>query len=86
MHAEFFCRFALIAAMTRKNLEDVLFLKLPHRVGVTDTSGVHLEDEVVEFAFQSRVFLFVEWTWALVGIRLHDYIRLGLQATFDPIR
>ncbi len=57
MHAEFFCRFTLIAAVTRKNLEDELFLKLAYRVGITDTSGVHLENEVVEFAFQSRVFL-----------------------------
>ena len=60
VHAEFFCRFALVAAMTRKNLEDVLSLKLAHRVGITDTSGVHLEDEVVEFAFQSRGLPFSE--------------------------
>lgn len=54
MHAELLSGFALITAMTRKNLEDVLLLKLAHRVGVSNTSGVHLEDEVVEFAFQSR--------------------------------
>jgi hypothetical protein len=57
VHAEFFSGFALIAAMTRKNLEDVALLKLAHRVGVDDTSGVHLENEIVEFAFQSRSFL-----------------------------
>jgi hypothetical protein len=35
---------------------------------------VHLEDEVVEFAFQSRSLPFVEWTRALVGNRLEqDY-------------
>lgn len=74
MHAEFLSSFALIAAVTRKNLEDVLLLKLAHRVGVSNTSGVHLEDEVVEFAFQSRSLPFVEWTWPLVGNRLEqDY-------------
>ena len=74
MHAEFLGGFALIAAVTRKNLENVLLLKLAHRVGVSNTSGVHLEDEVVEFAFQSRSLPFVEWTWALVGSRLEqDY-------------
>jgi hypothetical protein len=60
VHAEFLSRFTLIAAMTRKNLEDVLSLKLAHRVGVSNTSGVHLEDEVVEFAFQSRSLPFLE--------------------------
>jgi hypothetical protein len=34
---------------------------------------VHLEDEVVEFAFQSRGLPFVECTWVLVGIHLNDY-------------
>jgi hypothetical protein len=57
VHAELLRRFTLIAAVTRENLENVLLLKLTHRVGVSDTGGVHLEYEVVEFAFQSRVFL-----------------------------
>ena len=61
MHAELFSCFALIAAMTRKYLEDVPLLKLTHRVGVSNTSGVHLEDEVVEFAFQSRRLPFVKF-------------------------
>ncbi len=73
MHAELFCRFTLIAAVTRKYLEDVLLLKLAHGVGISNTSSVHLEDEVVEFAFQSRGLPFVEWRGALVGIQLHDY-------------
>jgi hypothetical protein len=60
VHPEFLCRFTLIAAVTRKNLENVLLLKLTHRVGVSNTSGVHLEDEVVEFAFQSRGLPFSE--------------------------
>ena len=85
MHAELFCRFTLIAAVTRKNLENVLFLELAHRVGVTDSSGVHLEDEVVEFAFQSRVFLL----WSGHGPWLgSDYMmtRLTLKTALDPIR
>jgi hypothetical protein len=57
VHAEFFRRFTLIAAVTRENLEDVLLLKFAHRVGISNTGSVHLEYEVVEFAFQSRVFL-----------------------------
>ena len=60
MHTEFFCSFALIAAMTRKHFKDVALFKLTHRVGISDTSGVHLEDEVVEFAFQSQMLPFVE--------------------------
>jgi hypothetical protein len=50
-----------------------VLLKLAHRVGVSDTSGVHLEDEVVEFAFQSRRLPFVELTWTLVGNQLCAY-------------
>jgi len=67
VHAQLFCGLTLIAAMTRENLEDVALLKFPHSVGVTDTGGVHLEDEIVEFAFQSRSFLFVELTWSWFG-------------------
>lgn len=55
MHPKFLRRLALVSTMTRKNLKDVLLLKLAHCLGVGDTSGVHLENEVVEFAFQSRV-------------------------------
>lgn len=73
MHAELLRCFALIATMTRKHLEDVTFLKLTHRVGVSNTSGVHLEDEVVEFAFQSRRLPFVEFMLALVWSRLQGY-------------
>jgi hypothetical protein len=85
VHAELFCRFTLIAAVARKNLENVLLLKLSHRVGVTDTSGVHLEDEVIEFAFQSRVFLFWNGHGPWLG---SDYMmtRLRLQTALDPIR
>jgi hypothetical protein len=72
VHAEFFRRFTLIAAVTRKNLENELFLKLAHRVGVTDTSGMHLEDEVVEFAFQSQVFLLWNVYGPWLGSELHD--------------
>jgi hypothetical protein len=39
-----------------------LLLELTYRVSVGNTSGVHLEDEVVEFAFQSRVLPFIELT------------------------
>jgi hypothetical protein len=60
MHAQLLSRFTLIAAVTRKNLEDVLSLKFAHSVGVSNTSGVHLEDEIVEFAFQSRGLPFSE--------------------------
>jgi len=73
--------------MTRKNLEDVLFLKLAYRVGVTDTSGMHLEDEVVEFAFQSQVFLLWNGHGPWLG---SDYMMtrfsLRLQTALDPIR
>lgn len=87
VHAEFFCRFTLIAAMTRKNLEEVLSLKLAHSVGVTDTSGVHLEDEVFEFAFQSRGLPFGELAWSWLGsIFMMTLPSVQLQARLDPIR
>ena len=87
MHAEFLCRLALIAAVMRKNLEDVLFLKLAHRVGVSDTSCVHLEDEVVEFAFQSRVLPFLELAWPWLGSNfIMALLSVRLQARLDPIR
>jgi hypothetical protein len=57
VHAELLRRLTLIAAVTRENLKDVLLLKLTHRVGISNTGGMHLEYEVVEFAFQSRVSL-----------------------------
>jgi hypothetical protein len=87
VHTQLLCRFALIAAMTRKNLEDVLLLKLAHRVGVSDTSGVHLEDEVVEFAFQSRGLPFSELAgpgWDPASCI--TLLSLRLQAGLDPIR
>jgi hypothetical protein len=71
VHPELFSGLALIAAVTRKHFEDVALLKLTHRVVVSDTSGVHLEDEVVEFAFQSRRLPFMELTWPWLG---PDYI------------
>jgi hypothetical protein len=57
MHAELFRGLALITAMTREDFEDKALLELAHRVSVTKAGGVHLEDEIVEFAFQSRRFL-----------------------------
>jgi hypothetical protein len=87
VHAELFCGFTLIAAVTRKNLENVLFLKLAHRVGVSNPSGVHLEDEVVEFAFQSRGLPFLElWRPWLGSGFLFTLLSLQLQAALDPIR
>ncbi len=53
--------------MMRKNLEDVLLLKLAHRLRVGNPSGVHLEDEVVEIAFQSRSLPFIELTGPWLG-------------------
>ena len=86
MHAEFLGGLALIAAVTRENLEDVLLLKLANRVGVGNTSGVHLEDEVVEFAFQSRSLPFVEWTWPWLGTGYRiTFSSLRLEALLDPI-
>ena len=85
MHAELFCRFTLVAAVTRKNLENVLFLELAHCVGVTDASGVHLEDEVFEFAFQSRVFLLWNGRGPWLGSN-YMMTLLRLQTALDPIR
>ena len=85
MHAKLFCRFTLVAAVTRKNLENVLFLELAHCVGVTDASGVHLEDEVFEFAFQSRVFLLWNGRGPWLGSN-YMMTLLRLQTALDPIR
>jgi hypothetical protein len=52
VHVQLFGRFALVAAVVRKHLEDVPLLKLADSIGVGDTLGVHLEDEIVEIAFQ----------------------------------
>ena len=73
MHAEFFSSFALIAAMTREYFEDVALLKFTYSFGVSSTGGMHLEDEVVEFTFQSQSFLLVELKRALVGSLEHAY-------------
>lgn len=73
--------------MTRKNLEDVLLLKLAHSVCVGNTSRMHLEDEVVEFAFQSRGLPFIELSGSCLGSGLMSSLpSLWLEALFDPIR
>jgi hypothetical protein len=86
VHAKLFSSLALITAVTRKNLEDVLLFKLAHRVGVGNTSGVHLEDEVVEFAFQSRSLPFMELTAPLLGPARCFLHSVQLTALLDPAR
>jgi hypothetical protein len=87
VHTKLLCRFALITAMTRKNLEYVLLLELSHRVGVSDTSSVHLEDEVVEIAFQSRGLPFSKLGWSCLGSSFSiTRLSLRLEAGLDPIR
>jgi hypothetical protein len=87
VHAEFFRRLTLIAAVTRENLEDVLFLKFAHRVRISNTSGVHLEYEVVEFAFQSRVFLLWNGRGPWLGSNyIMTLLSLRLETFLDPIR
>ena len=67
MHAELFGGLTLIAAVTREDLENITLLEFAHGVGVADTSGVHLKDEVVEFAFQSQRLPFLELNWSWFG-------------------
>ncbi len=87
MHAELFCCFTLIAAVTRKNLQNVLLLKLTHCVVISNTSGVHLEDEIVEFAFQSRGLPFSELVWSCSGSSfIITLLSSRLQTGPDPIR
>ena len=59
VHPELFGRLALIAAMSNQNFQQKPLLEFTNRVGVADTRGVHLEDEIVEFALHSLGFLFL---------------------------
>jgi hypothetical protein len=43
--------------MTNQHFQKKPLFELPHRIGVVDACGVHLEDEIVEFAFHSLGFL-----------------------------
>ena len=45
MHAELFRCFALVATMTREDLEDVTLFELAHSLRVRDAGGEHLKDE-----------------------------------------
>jgi hypothetical protein len=54
MHAELIGGLALVAAMTRQHLEDVALLELTHGVVIAHAGGMHLEDDIIEIAFQSR--------------------------------
>ena len=45
MHAKFFRGFALVATMTREDLEDITLFELAHSVRVRDAGGEHLKDE-----------------------------------------
>lgn len=51
MHAEFFGCLALVAAMARQDFCDETLFELTHCIGIGDAGGVHLEDEVIKFAF-----------------------------------
>ena len=66
-----------------------MLLKLTHRVGVSNPGGVHLEYEVVEFAFQSRVFLLWNGRGPWLGsnyIMIMTLLSLSLEPFLDPIR
>ena len=59
VHVQLFGSFALVAAVVCEHLKDVPLFKLADSIGVGDTLRVHLEDEIVEIAFQCARFPYV---------------------------
>jgi hypothetical protein len=81
VHGEFLRRFALIAAMARKNFKYVSLLELADGISIRDAGGMHLEDEIIEIAFQSRGFL----TFGLEFVLCDEKARL-IQLLFVCLR
>lgn len=73
VHPELLGCLALVAPMPGQNLKDEALLELTDGVGVIEAGGMHLEDEIVEFAFHSwRSFT-----------KLHTSVRR--RAVVDPV-
>jgi hypothetical protein len=72
VHAELVGGLALIAAMVREDLEDVALLEVADSVCVADAGGMHLENEVIKFAFQAACSF--KWTWAERVLRCGVYV------------
>jgi len=51
MHAKFFGCLALVAAVAGEDFGDETLFELTHCIGIGDAGGVHLYDEIVQFAF-----------------------------------
>ena len=58
MNTQLIGRFALVSPVRNQYLAQVLLFKLAHRIIVTDTAGMHLRDQAVQFSSHVRLLLF----------------------------